>query len=154
MFLIFLALWIILNGRITLEIVLVGLVISGLLYALLCTRMGHQPAREWYFLRLIPRLIRYGATLVFEIIKANFDMMRMILTPRYEVEPVLITVHTDLKTNWARVLLANSITLTPGTITVSLEGDRYTVHCLDCSLADGIMDSVFVRQLREMEAIG
>ena len=153
MFLILLALWIVLNGRVTLEIVLVGAVVSGLLYALLCTRLGHDPRREVYYFRLAPRLVRYAAILVFEIVKANFDVMRMILTPRYEVEPVLVTVHTDLKLGWTRVLLANSITLTPGTITVSLEGDRYVVHCLDESLAEGIMDSVFVHELRKMEAI-
>lgn len=153
MFLILLALWIVFNGRVTGEVVLSGCVLSGALYALLRTRMSFDPRRERQFFRLVPRLLRYAVVLIFEIVKANFDVMRMILTPRYEVEPVLVTVHTDLQTAWARVLLANSITLTPGTITVSLEDDRYVVHCLDCSLAEGIMDSVFVRQLREMEAV-
>ena len=49
------------------------------------------------------------------------------------------------------MLLANSITLTPGTITVSVEGNRFCVHCLDWELADGVEDSVFVELLKEME---
>jgi multicomponent Na+:H+ antiporter subunit E len=51
------------------------------------------------------------------------------------------------------VILANSITLTPGTITVSLTDDHLLVHCLDKSLAEGMDDSVFVRLLQKMEEI-
>ena len=58
---------------------------------------------------------------------------------------------TDFKTGLARVLLANSITLTPGTITVSVEDDRFCVHCLDKELAEGMETSVFVKLLKEME---
>ena len=47
--------------------------------------------------------------------------------------------------------LANSITLTPGTITVSLKDDTYEVHCLDKGLSEGIEDSCFVKLLKEME---
>ena len=67
------------------------------------------------------------------------------------MEPVIVHVHTDLKSETARVILANSITLTPGTITVSLTGDQLLVHCLDRSLSEGMEDSVFVRLLQKME---
>ena len=77
----------------------------------------------------------------------------MIGTSRYELEPALVTFHTNLKTESARVLLANSITLTPGTITVSLDEDEYMVHCLDKSLGIGIDESVFVEMLTKMEEV-
>lgn len=51
------------------------------------------------------------------------------------------------------MMLADSITLTPGTITVSVENDRFCVHCLDRELAEGMEDSVFVGLLLEMEAV-
>ena len=89
--------------------------------------------------------------LVREIIKANFEVIRMITSSRYEIEPAVVRFKTDLKTSFTRILLANSITLTPGTITVSLENDEYVVHCLDKSLAEGINSSVFVTLLRKME---
>ena len=60
--------------------------------------------------------------------------------------------NTDLKTGLAKVLLANSITLTPGTITVSVEDNRFCVHCLDRELAEGLEDSAFVELLKEIEA--
>ena len=69
-------------------------------------------------------------------------------------EPVLVTFQTKIKSPFLRVLLANSITLTPGTITVSLEDDTYVVHALDKDFAEGIENSVFVRMLEKAERIG
>lgn len=98
-------------------------------------------------------ILHYVFILVKEIIKANFVVIKMIMSSRYEIEPAVVRFKTDLKTQQARILLANSITLTPGTITVSLEEDEYVVHCLDKSLAEGINSSVFVTLLRKMERI-
>ena len=67
---------------------------------------------------------------------------------------MIVKVHTNLKTETARVILANSITLTPGTITVSLTEQELLVHCLDKSLAEGMEDSEFVRLLEAMEGEG
>ena len=78
-------------------------------------------------------------------------MIRMITSSRYELEPAVVRFKTDLKSAPARIMLANSITLTPGTITVSLTGDEYVVHCLDKSLAEGINSSIFVTLLRRLE---
>ncbi len=75
----------------------------------------------------------------------------MIYSAEYEPEPAIVHFQTDLKTTFARVLLANSITLTPGTITVSLKDNIYTVHCLDKELAMGIDSSVFVKLLERIE---
>ena len=91
--------------------------------------------------------------LIKEIITANLVVSRMILTRKEQMEPVIVHVHTDLKSETARVILANSITLTPGTITVSLTEDDLLVHCLDKSLSEGMDDSVFVRLLKKMEDI-
>ena len=89
--------------------------------------------------------------MVKEIIKANLAVCHLILTRREVTEPVIVKVHTNLKTETARVILANSFTLTPGTITVSLAGQELLVHCLDKSLSEGMEDSVFVKLLRKME---
>ena len=83
---------------------------------------------------------------------AYMAVMRMILSSECKPSPVLVTFTVPLKSDYARTMLANSITLTPGTITVSVEGDTYTVHCLDESLSSGMEDSVFVKMLKKMEA--
>ena len=86
-----------------------------------------------------------------EIVLANLSVARMILTRRETVEPVLVHVRTALKTDMAKALLANAITLTPGTITVSVTGQRLLVHCLDKTLAQGMEDSEIARILERLE---
>ena len=62
-----------------------------------------------------------------------------------------MSFHTQLKSQAGKAMLANAITLTPGTITVTLEGSEYTVHCLDESMAEGIQDSEFVKYILKFE---
>ena len=75
------------------------------------------------------------------------------LAPQIDVEPCLVKFKTKLKTNAARVAFANSITLTPGTITVSLEGSELLVHALNREIAGGLKGSIFERLLARMERI-
>ena len=103
--------------------------------------------------RLLPLVFRYLLVLLTEIVKANGQVLFFILSPRYEAEPQLIHFTSGLRTEFARVILANSITLTPGTITVSLEGNDFYVHCLDKEFAEGIDSSAFVELLQKMEAV-
>ena len=147
MFLLYFLLWVIFNGRVTLEICLLGLVIAGALLAFSCRFMEYSLARERKVYRSIFLFPRYCRLLVTEIVKANVSAMRMILTQREEIEPALVSFCTDLKSQAGKALLANTITLTPGTITVTLEESEYMVHCLDESMAE----SAFVAYIRKFE---
>lgn len=151
MFVLFFLVWIVFNGQFTLEIALFGIAISGAMYWFICKFLDYKPSYDLFFCKKAPLLIHYLITLVIEILKANGAVFQMIYSAKYEPEPAIVHFRTDLKTTFARVLLANSITLTPGTITVSLEDDVYTVHCLDKELAKGIDSSVFVKLLERIE---
>lgn len=151
MYIVFFVLWIIFNGRITTEIVIFGLVIAAVMYAFICKFMDYSFKKELVYLKKIPYIIEYLYLLVKEIVKANFATMKLTLSSNYEIEPVLIHFESPVKTKTAKFLLANSITLTPGTITVSIVENEFTVHCLDKSLAEGIEDSEFVKILRKIE---
>ena len=151
MYLIFFLIWVIFNGQFTPEIAVFGLIIAVLLYAFICKFMGYKPRADIIMAKKFFYLIQYVFILVKEIVKANFAVIRMITSSRYELEPAVVRFKTDLKSAPARIMLANSITLTPGTITVSLTGDEYVVHCLDKSLAEGINSSIFVTLLRRLE---
>ena len=152
MFIAFFVLWLILNAKITLEIVIIGLIISAVIFAFICKFMDYSIQKEIRMLRKLPLAIYYVLSLLNEIIKANIHVIHLILSEKMEVEPQIVTIHVHLKTNLAKVLLANSITLTPGTITVTLEDDEYTVHCLDKDLAEDLDHSIFVRLLEKLEA--
>lgn len=149
----FFLVWIVFNGRLTLEIALFGVAVAGALFAFICKFMDYSLQKELCVYKKMPEFTRYLYYLIKEIITANIVVSRMILTRREQMEPVIVHVHTDLKTEAARVILANSITLTPGTITVSMTDNDLLVHCLDKSLSEGMDDSVFVRLLKKMEEV-
>ncbi len=151
MFFLIFAVWLILNGKVTAEICLFGVGISAALVFFMCRFMDYSLKKEILMFRLSPLLIRYFGVLVKEIVKANVSVLKIIVSPGLQPEPALVFFETDLKTGVAKTMLANSITLTPGTITVSVEGSRFCVHCLDKELAEGMEESAFVELLKEME---
>lgn len=151
MFLVYFALWVIFNGNITLEICIFGVLIAALLFAFTCKFMDYSIKKEIRAYQKLGKLLRYAFVLVKEVIKANLGVIHLILTQKEEIQPVLVSFHSDLKGPVTQTLLANAITLTPGTITVMLENGDYTVHCLDESLAEGMDQSVFTELAADIE---
>ena len=151
MYLLFFFVWIIFSGKITAEIIWIGLIVSAFVFWFMCKFMEYSLQKEKKFYKKLVSFGGYAYLLIKEIFSANMTLFHMILTEREKMEPVLVTFRTGLKTEMARVILANSITLTPGTITVSIEEDELVVHCLDRSLAEGLNDSVFEQRLKIME---
>ena len=151
MFICFFALWVVLNGKWTTEIGVFGLVFAALAYAFTWKYMGYSPKVDLALLTRVPSAIGYGCNLLVEIIKANLTVSKMILRADFVPEPQLVRFDVDLKKNRHLVALANSITLTPGTITVDLDENHFTVHALDASMVDGLDDGCFVQQLMKME---
>lgn len=151
MFILIILLWILFNGQLTLEIFLFGLIFAIAIYAFLCKFFNFSIKKDIGFLKKTAYIIEYLLVLFVEIVKANIVAAKLILSSKYEVEPVVVKFKSNLKSETARVILANSITLTPGTITVRLQYDEFTVHCLDKTLAAGLNDSIFVKLLERME---
>lgn len=127
------------------------MLVSAALFYFICKYMDYSLRKERLLFLLIPLFIRYFWVLVQEIVRANVCVLKIILSPELQPEPAFVYFETDLKSSLSKVLLANSITLTPGTITVSVENNQYCVHCLDRELAEGMEESVFVDLLKEME---
>lgn len=84
------------------------------------------PAAPWH-------LIRYLGYFFIALIGANLDMARRVLSPSLPIRPALVEIKTELTSSLGRMLLANSITLTPGTLSVDIDDDRILVHWIDCS---------------------
>lgn len=76
------------------------------------------------------QMITYGAWLMVEIVKANLAVIARVLGPRHAINPDIIRVRSNVGSDLGRALFANSITLTPGTVTVDTEGDTFVVHTL------------------------
>ena len=151
MYILLWGLWIIFAGTFTVEVAVIGLIVAAVVFAFICKFMDYSLQKEGRNLKKIFWGIRYVAVLLWEILKANVNVMKLILSPKYEVEPTIISFRAKLKSDASKVALANSITLTPGTITVSLDDNRYVIHCLDKDFAEGIEDSIFVELLESLE---
>lgn len=149
----FILLWlffVLLSGRLTLEIALFGAAVAGLALLFACRYADWSLKREKEFLLRLPRLLVYGLYLLKEIVRANLTTLRRVYSRR-EVEPAIVTFRTPLEHEWARVLLANSITLTPGTITLLLKDGELTVHCLDKCDAGSLEGSDMEARIAKLE---
>ena len=97
------------------------------------------------------RLLLYLPWLVVEIVKANVDVALRIVRPGLPISPRLIRVRAGQHTDVGRVIYANSITLTPGTVTIDTEGDDITVHALTREAAEGVLSGAMDRRVRRIE---
>ena len=141
----------IISNRMEIDVAIAGAVISIAVYLFVRKQMRYKPVPWRKVLKKLPRGFQYAGVLVWETAKANFSVLRIVFKRSIEIKPRLIYFHTDLKTNAAQVVLANSITLTPGTITAELDNGLFCVHCLDGGMDEGIDESVFVKLLRKFE---
>ena len=96
-------------------------------------------------------ILKYLVILLWEIIKANIGVIKLVLNPKTKLQPKLAYFTTDLKGSVSKTVLANSITITPGTIIVSTEDDLFCIHAMNADMAEGLDESTFVHQLRKME---
>ena len=154
MFFVLFAFWLLLNGRWTAEIALTGAAVCGLVYLFLWKYLGYSPRKEWQAARRLPGLAAYALWLVGQIFASATATIRLIWSPRLIAEPRLVAFRSRLKTRAGRTLLANSITLTPGTITADQTGDRFLVHCLDSDFAEGLADSEMEKRIQRIEEGG
>lgn len=122
--------WILLNDRLTLEVFISGGVVAvavGLIFCYSCDifeDLKLNPKAIWYWFLYIFVFLR-------ELVISNFDVARRVISPRLPINPGIIEVKTKLKSKLGRMILTNSITLTPGTFTVELIGDRIFIHWID-----------------------
>ena len=143
--------WIILNGKINLEIILLGLFFTILLGLLIKYLFNYTPEKEIAYLKRVPCFVFYVFVLAKEIIKANITMLKIVVDKENKISPILIKFHTGLKTSFGNFILANSITLTPGTITVSASGDEFVVHCLREDMLDTSKNNPLLKLIMKME---
>lgn len=142
--------WLLWSGHYTGLLLSLGLV-SCLGVAWLCRSMGIVD-NEAFPVQLAPRLLRYLPWLAWQILLANLEVIRRILRPRPADRPESVVVRGGQRTDLGRAIYANSITLTPGTITVDVTGDVFTVHALTPKSADGVYDGVMDGKVERLEA--
>ncbi|USG59698.1 Na+/H+ antiporter subunit E [Sneathiella marina] len=148
LFLVLMAVWLLLSGHYTPLITGFG-VASCLLTALIARRMDVVD-HEGHPLHLGPKIVMYWGWLLVEIFKANLDVAKCVLFPGTYLNPSMFTTKVTQTSDLGKVIYANSITLTPGTVTVDLDGDEVTVHALTQTSAEGVKNGDMDRRVTKV----
>ena len=129
------AVWLLLNSSLTLEYVVSGVILSAFL-------AGWSSLRFPVFknVKMTPKdffsFFMFTHVFLLELLKSNLDVAKRVLSPSLPINPGIIRVKTKLTDPVARMLLANAITLTPGTFTIEMEADTFFIHWIDAGIPD------------------
>ncbi len=130
-----LLIWLIANASLEPPVLATGAVAAGLL-AYVFSSFGNT----WRYIRWTPRVLfhylLYLGVFLYELAKANLNVALLVLAPRVEIQPGIIEIKTRLRSPLGRLALANSITLTPGTLVVDVRGDSLFVHVINVTSRD------------------
>ena len=144
-------LWVIFNAKLNWEIVVTGLLVTAFVYRFMCKHMGYSYKADLAIIRNLPTGIQFIGVLIWQVILANIEVSGFVFRKHAEIKPQLVFFKTRLNSDTARTALANSITLTPGTITVSEDEGILGVHCLNSHMGEDMDNSDFVTILAKME---
>lgn len=130
-------LWILLSGHTEGYLFVLG-VLSVLLVVYLARRkdVADHEGHPHHLFRLA---INYWPWLIWEIVKANRDVAKLILQNPMRISPCVVDTEASQASEVGRVVYANSITLTPGTVTIAMDGSRLSVHAITREMADGVL---------------
>jgi len=135
LFFVLFSFWVLLSGSLSPVTLLVGAVVAFILAALSREGMSFLTGFRLTLPALVATL-RYFLFFFTALVKANFTLARVVVSPSLPINPGFTKARTSLKSPMARMLLANSITLTPGTLTVELEGEWIYVHWVNMTPGD------------------
>lgn len=127
--------WLALNWSVDIDILITGAIISILIATVLCSKCTVLQK-----VRLTPKSFIYAFAFLgvfwWDLIKSNIDVALRVLNPALPINPGIVEVKTRLKTEIGKMMLANAITLTPGTLTIDIRDDRMFIHWIDVSSTD------------------
>ncbi len=127
--------WVLINNNFETSTLLIGAGLSLFLSLVFC-----RSCNVFGDVKLTPAALLYTFVYLFifliELIKSNLDVARRVVSPSLPIKPGIVEVKTSLKSPMARMILANSITLTPGTLTVDVKGDHLFIHWIEVKTAD------------------
>jgi len=146
--------WFLLSGETNLILIFFGLV-SSLLVTYLTGDFilsGNSNLKTGFFMLI--KFIKYLRYLLYQIIIANIDVMYRVLHPKMPIDPVVIKFKTNIKKDFCLVVYGNSITLTPGTVTIDITREReYIVHSLSKKYADALLSREMENKIKEIEDV-
>lgn len=152
-FILLMIFWFLISASADWQHILVGAIFCGLLTFLWGNLTITEGNKTEFKLAQLFMIIKYFVILGVEIVIANINVAMIVLNPRLPISPGIVIMRCDLERSLVRVLYVNSITLTPGTITVELEDNLLIVHALTEDVAHGLEDWPLYSRLMKLEGV-
>jgi multicomponent Na+:H+ antiporter subunit E len=148
--------WLCLTSSLALQELIAGFAVTLVLSVFLVKSYSPIGLPPFGVTRLFA-FLSYLGILFYEIAKANIDVAYRIIHPKMPIKPGIVVIKTELKQDLAKLMLANSITLTPGTFTLDIEEDKLLIHWINVSAQDSekatqIIASKFEKHLKKVFA--
>ena len=147
LFLILLSLWLLMSGHYSILIITLGIISCA--FCVYVAKRGNLIDDEGLPIFFIPRLSNYLIWLFKEILISNFNTAKVIINGK--VEPETFTVKVSQVTDVAKVTYANSITLTPGTVTTKMQKDVFEVHALNSDFGNDVRTNEMDKKVTWLE---
>lgn len=142
-------LWLVLSGHYSALLITLGAL--SVCFVVWLSRRMRLVDSEGVFIHLFPGLVGYWIWMVKEIFVSNVQVARIVLSPSLPISPALIHYKASQSTDLGKVLFANSITLTPGTITTGVHGDDLRIHALEWVFVDGVEEGEMDARVLKLE---
>jgi multicomponent Na+:H+ antiporter subunit E len=149
----FVLFWLILAQTLSFERIAIGTLICVAVYLFNKDLQSFNQKNRNLALPNLKFLLSYITVLIVEMFKSNFHVAKIILSPKLNISTSIVTINTKLKNEFNKTVLANSITLTPGTLTLDSTNDKLIIHCLDKEVAKGLENSKFEQMLLKKEEL-
>ena len=143
--------WVFLSGHFSLLLLGLGL-FSAVLVTIISHKMDmidHETPHTYHL--YAGRMVLYWFWLSWEIIKANIIVVKILIDPKLPISPTVVRIKASQRTDLGLAIHANSITMTPGTISIDLTEDEITVHCLTRTLANDLERGAINSQVQRLE---
>ena len=145
--------WLILAQTFNLERIVVGILICIVVFLFNKEFLNINKKNNNFSMLKVKYSLLYIAVLIKEIFKSNFHVAKIVLSPKLNMATSIVTINTKLKSDFDKTILANSITLTPGTLTLDMTDNKLIIHCLDTETAKGLENNIFESILLKKEAL-
>lgn len=151
LFIALLLFWLLLSSDYDAQHIITGIALSAFLTWFWRDLSYLLPSRS--LMRELPSLVLFGVAMLWEIILANMAVAKSVLSSRSKLDSGFVSFKPDIETSWGRVLLANAITITPGTLTIDVNPDTgvFMVHGLTKEMREGLADGRMVRLIQRLE---
>ncbi len=133
--------WLFITASFSVTNIVLGLAMSLIVTLMIRRIFDIRLPKDITLVFLVMRFPFFLIRLAWDVLRANINLAYILLRPRLEIDPTIVSFKSELRGDFRKTILADSITVTPGTLTLDVKGDELLVHCLTPSHRKGLLQN-------------